>query len=79
MFEDTLQFSTLRQGETRIIPEPLIPSEFLSEYILVHTELAETENLCIETDATKRIVSVDHKICRKATSLLLDNAVKFSA
>ncbi len=79
MFEDILQFSTLRQGETRIIPEPLIPSEFLSECILEHTEFAEAKNLCIETDATNRIVSVDHKICRKATSLILDNAVKFSA
>jgi signal transduction histidine kinase len=77
MFEDILQYSTLKQGETRIVPEPLIPSEFMAECLLEHKELADTKNLCIETEATDRIVSMDHKICRKAVSLLLDNAVKF--
>ena len=80
LFDNVLEFSILRSGETRISPEPFSLMQLLEGGLASFSAPAQAGDLSLEIRPSQadQIVAADLQVCLKVLSLLLDNAVKFS-
>ena len=80
LFDNMLEFSILRSGETRISPAPFSLLQFLEKGLGIYSDTARVRDLSLEIQSpeTDEVVVADLQVCQKVLSLLLDNAVKFS-
>ncbi len=81
MFENILQFSILRSGDTQVAPASFPLNQFVEEILEPFKGATADKSIALEfgSDDSDRAAVADPRICGRSLSLLLDNAVRYTA